>query len=811
MQTERKQLMTDYTLFDFSIGLFAERMKKVLIDKDNIVVALSRKGPRLLESLFKHEELSGNVISEHALPFLFNKLLVNPQFNCNLYIVDDAIYYGSTVNALIDEIQEYIRLLKLEQRVRIEGIIAVIKDPNSMDIMVEGHKPLANDEVRSGYGHYFVKKVMERIRSVGNPLEIEFPVVKYQIKENVGIKDIYACLKQNFRSGSVGMVSAKDGIESVSVILSEFDDTTLRKLRIYIKEGELLISVISPELVPSDFAQLKYAAFGSSQSRLTYLWRGLYSNLHFFYNAIKKKDGHTRNIERSAVILLNFLSSVDTYCYEKWKIEDSLSDYIGLHPVAYIDDTNVGYLTDIRLSERVTDEVNKFLNSNEQSPYPMNLRVDTSEDIVRESVSMTDSEKSALVKANMTGVYQSKTVEEALSVMMFNQMVMIEKMSRFRSNLVNSGRLLFGYSFFSIVDFLRRFASGLRGEDIAGERVHERIDSQIDNSCIVPQYIIDANNNHWTRVFRPGENEDILLSHLGRFVAFVMNNMYRNDDERSDGHVLKANLNGILTYVYQKNRDELINQEPSFDFNVHERHYLYSNDKSESVVDFLVRMSVLSIDDNQRVSINSRIQRMEFSENTTLTDELSEKISEGVKQIVNRLPQNKPQSAYLYPNTINYFLLDYADKTMMADAVNEVGSLAIEKIDEIVLSIKKGGYNGEIALANVTRLAHYYMKKLSQYELKTSDMNGKKVLTHPLNDMVQKVRRVLFAINLLIIIVKKHTSLKEYINRPSVLDIKQILRCNEVIEAVENSNDNFVPDVTLLNIIKQYIKTNILA
>ena len=92
-----------------------------------------------------------------------------------------------------------------------------------------------------------------------------------------------------------------------------------------------------------------------------------------------------------------------------------------------------------------------------------------------------------------------------------------------------------------------------------------------------------------------------------------------------------------------------------------------------------------------------------------------------------------------------------------------------------------------------------------------SDVNGNKVLSHPLYDMVQRVRRVLFAINLLIIIVNKHTSLKEYINRPSVVDIKQILRCNDVIEAVENSSDNFVPDVTLLNIIKQYIKINILA
>lgn len=803
--------MTDLKLFDLSIGLFAERMKIVLSDKDNIVVALSRKGPRLLESLFRQDDLSGNVISEHALPFLFYKLLSNPRFSCNIYIVDDAIYFGSTVKALIDEIQEYIRLLKLEQRVSLKGVIAVIKEPNSIDITIDGKKPLANDEVRSGYGHYFVKKIMERIRNVGNPLEIEFPVVKYTLQQNVGIKDIYASLKQEFRSGSVGMVSANEGIESVSVKLSEFDDTTLRKLRIYVKEGELLISVIAPELVPSDFAQLKYAAFGSSQSRLTHLWRGLYSNLQIFYNLIKKKEGHTRNIERTAVILLNFLSSIDTYCYEKWKIEKSLSDCLGLNPVARLDETNVGYLTVIELSGRVADEINKFINSNEQSHFPMNMRVNTSEDIVKELVSMTDSEKSALVKANMSGVYQSKTVEEALSVMMFNQMMMIEKMSRFRGASVNSGRLLFGYSYFSIVDFLRRFASSLNGEDITGEKVHEWIDSQIDNSCIVPQYIIDDNNKHWTRVFRPGENEDILLSHLGRFVAFVINNMYRNDADRSFGMVLKDNLNGILTYIYLKNHDELIAQEPSFAFNVHAKHYLYTNDKSESIVDFLVRLSVLSIDDNQRVSLNSRIQRIEFSENTTLSEDISEKVKADVKLIVNRLPQNKPQSAFLYPNTINYFLLDYSDKILMNDAVNKVGQLAIETIDDIVLSIENKGYDGDIAIATVNDLAKMYKELLSQYELKPSDLTSNKVLNHPLIDMVGKVRRVLFAINILIIMVNNHISLKEYVKRPSVADINQILRSNEVIDAVGNLSDNIVPDVKLLNIIRHYIKTNILA
>ena len=44
--------------------------------------------------------------------------------------------------------------------------------------------------------------------------------------------------------------------------------------------------------------------------------------------------------------------------------------------------------------------------------------------------------------------------------------------------------------------------------------LHSWIDNRIDNGCIVPQYIVDSASSTWMRVFRPGENEDLLLSHL---------------------------------------------------------------------------------------------------------------------------------------------------------------------------------------------------------------------------------------------------------------------------------------------------------
>ena len=568
---------------------------------------------------------------------------------------------------------------------------------------------------------------------------------------------------------------------------------------IYIKNDELLITVIAPELVPSNFNQLKYAAFGNERSTLTYLWKELYFKLLMIYNKIQGKGGSTRNIERTAIILLNFLSSIDTYCCEKWKIEDALADYVGYHPKAHLDGMNVNYLSEASLSQFIVGKIEKFVNSNEHSLFPMNMGVHSSEYLVRESLTITEADKDALMKSNMTGVYQSKTVEEALSVMMFNQMIMIEKMSRYIRREANyRSRLLFGYSYHSIVDFLRRYASGLKGEDIFGFRVHRWIDSQIDNGCVVPQYIVDSKNNQWTRVFRPGENEDVLLSHLGRFVAFVIYNMFRSEKDLSSYKVLKDNLNGVLTYVYLKTRDELIAQEPLFHFNVHERHFLYTNDKSESIVDFLARMSVLTIENEQEVSLNSRLQIKEFAGNTTLTEDLSTKVSSLVKLIVNRLPKDKTQAAYLYPNTINYFLLDYFDKNLVWNAIDRVGSAAIEEIEEIIRSMSKGDYDGQKAAVHVMHLVQSYTTRLSHYELKSNDISSERICNHPLWECVIRVRRLLFAINLLLIIVYKHISIQEYLKRQSVANVKDMLKCNDLIDVIEHSTEDFIPNIKLL-------------
>lgn len=810
MQCEN-DIMTDQKVFESSLEDFADRIRNVLSGSNNIVVALSRKGPRLLESLFRQDALYGKVISEHALPFLFLRLSKNSTMKCNIHIADDAIYYGSTVKSLIEEIEGYIRVLKLDNRVKLKSVIAVIKDPSSMDVTVDGLAPLANDSVRGGYGHYFVKQVMRKIRGNGSPLEIEFPVVCYRLVKKTTLEQVYQALVQTNRTEIVGLVNKNDGIESVSLVLTEPDDTTFYKFRIYIKGCDLKISVIAPELVPADFGQLRYAAFGNVNSWLTHLWKNLYDKLHNIFDVMGHNGGSTRNIERSAVILLNFLSSIDTYCYMKWKVEKSLSDFIGEEPFMWLDNVNVGYLTDYELCDSVVSEIQMFLNSEECSTLPIRWRMDTSKDVVRETLSMTDSEKESLIKANMSGVYQSESVEEALSVMMFNQMVMVEKMSRFDAMADYHSRLRFGYSYYSIMDFIRRHSSVIGSVDVNGARLHEWIDSQIDNGCIVPQYVIDMNNNCWTRVFRPGENEDVMLSHLGRFVAFVMDNMFRYDKDREIGKVQKDNLNGVLTFVYHKCQDSIKAQEPTFDFKVHEKHFLYKSNNKESIVDFLVRMSVLTIEENNIISLNSRLQRKEFSEYTTLDDSLNNLVKDSVKLIVNRLVENKFQAEYLYPNTINYFLLDYSDEKVMKYSIDKVGNLIIDKVRVILSAIENDSYDEMLAQNNIKYIVDSYKECLSQYELKNEDVLSERIWRHSLGDEVRKVRRLLFAINMLIIIVFKHIHIKEYVKMERVVGIKEVLKCDEVINATEKSINGFTPDTNLLNSIIDYIKLNVLS
>lgn len=772
---------TDEITYRDSLKQLSKSLNDQVPDTEHdIIIALSRKGPRMLEYLRKEGYIHHkNIITEHALPFLFDKILKNKE-KYNLYIVDDAIYYGSTLSGLLHEIDEYISLLNLQDRVEIRKVCVAIKD--------NGALPFPKDLVdftsaRDGFGHYFVKKLMKDIRSLRKSLEMEFPIIKLQCDRELNIDEVYGIFQQIFDDGVCKISAAEGGIPSVSVVLSAPDEITFRKFRVYVNGNTLNIASMSPELFGTDIRELKYIGFGSYE-KIQEVWdKAIAPLLKMGANPRLQNNDILRNIDRTGVVLLGFFSSCDTFCYFKPQIYTAFSEagYNLYSPK--LDTDNLIYLTG---NEHITGTISAawddVMSNDSYYTAPFNLSVVPQEHIVAETRSITVTEMEELLKANTIAALKSITLEEAMSAMLFNQTLILDRFTR-RLNGESNERLRFGYTYSSIRKFLLDNSSNLKGSDITLAKMHRWMDIQIDNGSVVPQYLIDRTNGKWVRAFRPGENEDINISHLGRIVALVIKNMLRLEKDKKIGKVIKGNLEGVLTVVYHKHKEEL-NKEEHLSFRFDKKHVLYMGNSEDSVVDFLVRTSVLMLEHDKFISLNKRLDNNEFNCYTTLNERLEENISDTVNAIVNKIEDDKLQTQFVYSNTINSFLLDTIDKDDLKRSINNVTKLVIDKIQKIK-GLRKDDLDS--IKTELIYIIKSYNNNVSSYELNENIfLNDGQDIPEELRGQLLKVRKLNLIISTLIyIFLSNNNYIKEWLDNISNFIIED-LYYRPIIDYIKN-------------------------
>ena len=784
-------------------------LKNITFGRNDIVIALSRKGPRLLEYLAKYKDLViPNVISEHALPFLFSRIIKNSE-SYHLYIFDDAIYYGSTISNLIDEINAYISAYDLHERVDIAGIYVAIKEPSSVelpnDINVYPIEPCS-----SGYGHYFVKRVMKDLRSLGRSLEIEFPAIRHHVSKVLKLDDLHQSFKNTYGDNNVCIINSTEGIPSLSVVWSKPDETTFRKMRLYIDDNDLVIVPIAPELFHNDMSRLSYVSFGRNDL-ISSLWRKIVDELTEVYEGDANSNVILRrNICRTGVVLLNYFSSIDTYIYESPKVRSCVESLGVSLSEPTLDPDNLKYLLYDNYVSDVVSIWNKMLTLDDYITMPIQVNLSKSDEIVYESTSLSSAEVEPLVKVNILSVMGSRSFEEALSVMSFNQTIMIERFSRYiRSN--KHERLRFGYSFAGLWNFIRNNANKVSSDDITLSRLHKWVDCQIDNGSLVPQYIVDKNTSMWTRVFRPGENEDVMLSHIGRFVAFVIDKMHRQDIDGSDYGVLKSNLDGILSIVYSKYHERINDEEPQWPDMVDKKSQLVFSSTDENLVDFLIRMSVLTNTITHTIKINERLNNYEFSHNTTFSKELEDEIGLTVEEIVNKLPENKKQTLYRYPITINLFRSPYFDYSDIEKSITYIVNRIEEKISNIRLNLS----NSDIVNERILSLIDDYNKNLLCYELSNDALTGKLQTGIP-EDKVEiliRVRRTTYVINCLISLFVRNIDFIDISLKRSGEDVKNFLnlsRLSQYESRINELSSEKDKKIVTLELLEDYISTEII-
>ena len=784
-------------------------LKNITFGRNDIVIALSRKGPRLLEYLAKYKDLViPNVISEHALPFLFSRIIKNSE-SYHLYIFDDAIYYGSTISNLIDEINAYISAYDLHERVDIAGIYVAIKEPSSVelpnDINVYPIEPCS-----SGYGHYFVKRVMKDLRSLGRSLEIEFPAIRHHVSKVLKLDDLHQSFKNTYGDNNVCIINSTEGIPSLSVVWSKPDETTFRKMRLYIDDNDLVIVPIAPELFHNDMSRLSYVSFGRNDL-ISSLWRKIVDELTEVYEGDANSNVILRrNICRTGVVLLNYFSSIDTYIYESPKVRSCVESLGVSLSEPTLDPDNLKYLLYDNYVSDVVSIWNKMLTLDDYITMPIQVNLSKSDEIVYESTSLSSAEVEPLVKVNILSVMGSRSFEEALSVMSFNQTIMIERFSRYiRSN--KHERLRFGYSFAGLWNFIRNNANKVSSDDITLSRLHKWVDCQIDNGSLVPQYIVDKNTSMWTRVFRSGENEDVILSHIGRFVAFVIDKMHRQDIDGSDYGVLKSNLDGILSIVYSKYHERINDEEPQWPDMVDKKSQLVFSSTDENLVDFLIRMSVLTNTITHTIKINERLNNYEFSHNTTFSKELEDEIGLTVEEIVNKLPENKKQTLYRYPITINLFRSPYFDYSDIEKSITYIVNRIEEKISNIRLNLS----NSDIVNERILSLIDDYNKNLLCYELSNDALTGKLQTGIP-EDKVEiliRVRRTTYVINCLISLFVRNIDFIDISLKRSGEDVKNFLnlsRLSQYESRINELSSEKDKKIVTLELLEDYISTEII-
>lgn len=630
------QKVSDSTIYSNSLKKMVKHLNEEIHSSEtDIVIALSRKGPRMLEYLKRYNSLKEFAFTtEHALPFIFEQLSNNRDKKYRIFIVDDAIYFGSTIQNLYNEIKAYIDAYKLDN-VKIYAVITAIKATDSKTLSIDNALLLnykGNEPLRAGYGHYFVKCLMNDFSKLDNTLEVEFPTIEYDLPSYVDEQIVDEAIKKQypdaFRSEQNGESRAK-----WCIILENGKTSAFNKVRIFISANKLRFVFMNPHYFNNNEETLA-GLMVRQGSPFREMWNEI--QLHFknveldirkeFNNEIR------RNRLRTQVILANYILSFNNFLVERDKI-NAIVGSLGIDENSYsIKENNLTYLIgNVSLVANTIGRLKVAADSNlSLDPLLSVKEMTVSNDYVLESNSLPKDELEVLLNHNLVMISKSQDTEESLSAMFNNLTILIEKWTR-GTIYDDNYRLRFGYTMKNLTAFVHRYgAFKIEEPEKFQTELHCWIDNRIDNGCIVPQYIVDSASSTWMRVFRPGENEDLLLSHLARLVLCVWN---QANEILQVQKVNTYTYQSLLSVVIDTFREYLEKEESYLQFRIDGKLLPCIGDKYRNIVDYMKDMYILT-EENDFLECSPRLQNKEFKTCTTLSRELEENIRKKIKSLL---------------------------------------------------------------------------------------------------------------------------------------------------------------------------------
>ena len=359
------------TLYDHVVYLIEQ-------DKEVIIVAISRKMPRLMQVLLKSKRISAesrellrrimsrtDFVTEHALPLLYGS---RSRYSFETILIDDTAVFGNTLRNIADEIYFFSK-----------------KKPYAIPIFVSDRAYFGesvNMRISDRLGFIDSREIQdyhtlvaELIQENALPIDVEFPILRAEgesiystglwfetlynnlvISQNSNIEERYGT---DFRRESVDFCEDTDQPHRSFTILLRKQEywrliTSFSKLRFFQQGETMCVGVFSPQALPDNIL------VNSHLFRNRYykdIWKIILSHidgsmLDFRWSGLPERVG------RSLVVWANYLLSLSRY-------NDFAKDYPSHFRYLSIDIKDISLLVGRDIARKLIDILNEIVHSHE--------------------------------------------------------------------------------------------------------------------------------------------------------------------------------------------------------------------------------------------------------------------------------------------------------------------------------------------------------------------------------------------------------------------------------------------------------------
>ena len=455
------------------------------------LLAISRKGPRLIELLFEegliNSNILDNVFSEYSLPFI--------KISNKLTIVDDSVLYGSTIN-------KNIRLAKRILGV-VEENINVIPFTYSTNTPEEIKKRIncsVSKALLPENSADYISSLISSFKSLGKPYDIEFPIIyfdgDFSDKELLEIKlnsitkiisnhELIVNINTDYPNSYTILVNSGDGSK-------DNNPPEFSKFRIYLNENSTRLAFvpISPYIISRE-------EIVSLEKNIDNDYLAIWESV---FNQVNKEDIRKESHIRSLVIFANYLNSYSLFLncmnyFEKYFRRDKF----------YINRFDLQLLLGYELSSSISVQLKKLINKDFCNGVKVFIPTQHFSGNVKSYFLPKESEESydSFFQSNVDLLKLLGSESEVLNCIFYSQHKKIELFSRESDNYGDGNRLKFGFSLKHIITIIKAIIP-----NYSIEKIHSSIDKLIDVGAIVPKYLnlsTNVEDSVWSRVFRVGE------------------------------------------------------------------------------------------------------------------------------------------------------------------------------------------------------------------------------------------------------------------------------------------------------------------